>query len=252
MKHFEDLKTPLVKRYYCSKCFSSLESENAECECIDREVCYFIELPIIDQLQSFMEKPGFIESLSHQYNGRNKQSPDGIEDIYDGALYKDHLRHNNPRSDIFTLLFMWYSDGAPIFKSRKYSLWPIYFIINELPYAERMKKDNVVVAGIWFGETDPVPDLFLRPIYHQLAELQVGQEVAVVNNLEMRTIKASLLCGTGDSPARADFLNHVRFNGKYGCTKCFSKGYSIRGEDFGNTWIHGEKSTLKFRKNYYH
>lgn len=198
-----------------------------------------------------MEKPSFMESLSHQYRGRNKQSAGAIEDIYDGALYKSHAQNNNPLSDIFTLSFMWYSDGAPIFKSRKYSLWPLYFIINELPYAERMKEDNVVEAGIWFGELDPVSDLFLRPIYSQLSELQVGKEVPI-NDFEMRTVKAFLLCGTCDSPARADFLNHVRFNGEYGGPRCLLRGYSIRGDDLGNTWIHPFEGDLQLRSKELH
>lgn len=251
MKYFEYLKTPLVKHYYCRRCLSALEYENAECECTNRELCYFIELKISDQLQSLLDKPGFIENLSHQYRGRHKQSRDAIEDIYDGALYKAHVEKNNSEANIFTLSFMWYSDGAPIFKSRKYSLWPLYFIINELPYAERIKKENVLVAEIWFGESDPVPDLFLKPIYDQLAGFQVGK-VLTTNDLEMHTVKAFLLCGTCDSPARADFLNHVRFNGEYGCFRCLSKGYSIRGENFGNTWIHSFEGNLQLRSKEVH
>ncbi len=40
------------------------------------------------------------------------------------------------------LSLLWNTDGVPIFKSSNYSIWPLYFTINELPYEHRMRKQN--------------------------------------------------------------------------------------------------------------
>ena len=34
--------------------------------------------------------------------------------------------------DCKNLSLMWNADGVPLFKSSKYSLWPMYLLINEL------------------------------------------------------------------------------------------------------------------------
>lgn len=155
-KFFEGNDTPSTKHYYCSTCTSSLDSADAVCEERDEnsEKSYFIELNISDQLKNLLQRPGFDGDLGFQYDKRVKEKEDAIEDIYDGFLYKEHLKARNPLSNKYILSFMWYTDGAPVFTSRKFSVWPFYFIINELPYAKRIKKENIIVAGLWFGSTN--------------------------------------------------------------------------------------------------
>jgi hypothetical protein len=40
-----------------------------------------------------------------------------------------HLSEDNP----YNVSFTWNTDGIPVFKSSKFSLWPFYLVINELP-----------------------------------------------------------------------------------------------------------------------
>ncbi len=40
------------------------------------------------------------------------------------------------------LSLLWNTDGVPIFKSSNYSIGPLCFTINELPYGHRMRKQN--------------------------------------------------------------------------------------------------------------
>lgn len=42
-------------------------------------------------------------------------------------------------SDSCNISLMWDTDGIPIFKSSKFSVWPFYCIINELGFVERTK-----------------------------------------------------------------------------------------------------------------
>jgi len=39
-----------------------------------------------------------------------------------------------------------------VFKSSKVSIWPLFLVINELPYKKRMAKENMIFADLWFGD----------------------------------------------------------------------------------------------------
>ncbi|KAK0167750.1 hypothetical protein PV327_001614 [Microctonus hyperodae] len=63
-----------------------------------------------------------------------------------------------------------------------------------------------------------------------------------------KLVRATRLCGTCDALARADFLNHMRFNIYYGYPKCSSKGSNISEEDnFGNTHVYPFEQNLILR-----
>jgi len=44
--------------------------------------------------------------------------------------------------------FTWYTDGVPVFKSSKISMWPLYLTINELPFRERKKRENTLLLSL--------------------------------------------------------------------------------------------------------
>ena len=50
------------------------------------------------------------------------------------------------------------TDGVPVFKSSKVSIWPLYLVINELNYSKRMAYENMIFVGLWFGEKKPTVD----------------------------------------------------------------------------------------------
>ena len=66
-----------------------------------------------------------------------RPADDVICDVYDGKLYRSMAQHllNNENPANVSLLIN--TDGVQIFKSSKYSLWPIWLLINELPPSER-------------------------------------------------------------------------------------------------------------------
>ena len=53
--------------------------------------------------------------------------------------------------------------GHLCFKSSKVQVWPLYLSINELPYKLRTAKENMVFAGLWFGEKKLAMWSFLKP-----------------------------------------------------------------------------------------
>ena len=58
-------------------------------------------------------------------------SKGNTSDIYRGKLYKALTLG----SDYVTLILN--TDGIPVFKSSKYEFWPLYLLINELPFKMR-------------------------------------------------------------------------------------------------------------------
>ena len=56
----------------------------------------------------------------------------------------------------------------------KCSIWPLYFVINELPIHKRWCKENVILGGLWFGETKPSMFTFLKPFAESISDLKTN------------------------------------------------------------------------------
>ncbi|XP_051168594.1 uncharacterized protein LOC127290000 [Leptopilina boulardi] len=220
-KFFRNIGVPLVRHYYCSKCLKKLPSRSSKCtKCKKfKGISYLIEIPLLTQLQVFFKRPGFFASLSHRFT-RKKQNEDNLEDIYDGKIYKKLSKNGNILSSVNNISLMWNTDGVPLFKSSKISIWPFYFTINELPFAERIKKENMILAGLWFGPSKPSPNLFLQFLQESLQKLYNGVNFTIHGKTNKVKVRGIVICGTCDSPARSLFLNTKQFNSKFGCPKC--------------------------------
>ena len=118
---------------------------------------------------------------------------------------------------------MWYTDGAALFKSSKISVWPLILVINELPYSERFKKENILVPARWCGPVQPHGNLLINASYPELSQLHKGVEFDIHLHGK-QVVKCTVLCGTGDSPARAKMLNRVAHNGLGACQACEQPG----------------------------
>ena len=78
---------------------------------------------------------GFYEDLFHRFT--RPKTADCICDIYDGNQYHKMFSNGGVLSDPNNLSLKVNTDGVPIFKSSGFSLWPIFFQINELPPRKR-------------------------------------------------------------------------------------------------------------------
>jgi len=81
--------------------------------------------------------PGFCKLLQ-QCTNRQKQHTTNLEDICDGNQYQ-LLLQNGLLGRVHSISFTLNTDGVAVFHSQssKYSFWPIYLMINELPIKER-------------------------------------------------------------------------------------------------------------------
>lgn len=248
-KYFKNVgRGILVCHYFCSNCYELLDNKNSQCtKCREKTVvAFFIEIPIINQLQIMFKRPGFVNDLQFRFR-RQKKAPGNVEDIYDGEIYKEHVRMgflNQPHN----ISFMWYSDGISVFNfSNKFSIWPFYLVINELSYKNRVKKQNIILAGIWFGKKKPKVNTFLTPFYSEMTKFYQGGYMMEVPNGPPILVKGVMLCGTCDLPAKCAFLRLKQYNGFWGCNLCLAKGQQF--EEGSNVHVYPYSENIQPRIN---
>lgn len=168
-------KNPILKHFYCTWCFKKLEHCNDSCTSCPRRrkknVSYFVEVNIISQLKEMFRRPYFYNNLQCRFH--LQRGPNEMIDIYDSKLYKTWLLNGflqNPHNISLT----WYTDGVPVYKSSKISMWPIYLVINELPFKMRMKRENMILATIWYGPQKPDFSMFFDCLTSSLTKLKQG------------------------------------------------------------------------------
>lgn len=181
---FNNIFKPDLKfntHFYCKTCenylgsYDRIEKSSLKCDVygetadlsIMNENCFFLSFPIAEQLKLHFENSNDILSvLSHRFN----QPPSDISDIYHGTAYSK-LSENGILKEKKNISLTLNTDGSPVFKSSKNSMWPIQFRINELPISERFILNNIMNAGIWFGKADPNMTIFLTSFIKGLADL---------------------------------------------------------------------------------
>lgn len=150
-----------------------------------------------------------------------------ISDIYDEKLYRGFVKTLNPsvKHNYATLTFN--TDGAPLFKSSAYSIWPIFLMINELPI--HVRSTELILAGLWFGKDKPNMNVFLGPYVDKMNILSKEGINCRIKDKDLN-VKVFTLIGCLDSIARAPVMGFVQFNGCYGCPQCLHPGEWVRNK----------------------
>ena len=216
-----------VRHYFCPSCSKEISSDENVCpSCKKEKSHYFLELPLEEQVKRLFQQQCFFDQIQHRFH---RKSSSDLQDIYDGCVYKDLSKPGGILSNPQNLSLLWNTDGVPVFKSSNFSIWPIFFVINELPYQLRMRKQNILLGGLWFGESKPNMSIFLQPLMKTLSKLELQGTVVkafgIVNTFISRVI---LLAGTCDLPAKSLVLNFKQFNGFNGCAKCLQPGETYK------------------------
>ncbi|XP_068757460.1 uncharacterized protein [Montipora capricornis] len=199
---------------------------------------------------------------------RRKQKSGAIEDIFDGRLYKKHFGEDGflrgtsaqEKQTQVHLSLQINTDGVAVFRSSKFSIWPVYFTVNELPPNCRQQRKYRLFAGLWFGVSKPHFQTFMQPFATALNDL-FFRGIPVKMKDEDRLLRCILLLGTFDAPAKCLFQEFCQFNAFHGCPYCLSPGKTVQTSSKGHTHAypfddknlkngHGEprthEQTLKF------
>lgn len=250
---FASTDVPIKKHYYCPKCITLINNSETDLhndESIDNEAIldniyncgctdfdkgsYFIEIPLISQLEYFFQCPGNYNKINNTLVKETtevdlQENDDDItyKDIDDGSIYKELSQENRILFYENSLAFMWYTDGIQIFKSSKYSIWAFYLIMLNLPFEERYRIQNMILVALWFGDKKPDPNLFLNPLKKSLRNLFKGVNMYVKDLNDVIKFRGIIICGTADLPAKSLFLQMNQYNGKFGCQVCTDEGETV-------------------------
>ena len=224
------MKFPLVFHYHCNKCFGERNSKEDPCAICEGNpgVSYFITVSIIQQLQKMFSREGFVESLNYRFT-RQKTNENNLEDIYDGQIFKGFINGVINRLNIQNFLaFLWNTDGISVFKSSKFSIWPFFLVNILLPPEQRFRRENLILAGLWFGKTQPQPNLFLNAFLPEVEQFRRGVPFHIANVNEPVIFHGFIMCRTCDTPAKSKFLNLFSHCGFQSCPRC--KVYGEKSE----------------------
>lgn len=243
-KQFESVKSPLMSHFYCSVCLKEIEKNRKcdDCKLLSPEIDQVIILSLKDQVSALYERPGFLTDIKYK-NVRIKLNSDNLEDIYDGAIYKE--AEKGILSESQNISFTWNTDGVSLYDSSRVQLWPFYLVVNELSPETRFKQENMILAACYIGKKKPNCNVFLKHVYENVMQLQKGFPVNVPGSTESINVKATIICGTCDSPAKAMVFNQKHFNGFYSCPICLSKGE--KSERSENVFVHPFQENVELR-----
>jgi len=86
-----------------------------------------------------------------------------------------------------------------------------------------MNVDYLLLAGIWLGPVKPDMQTILQPVLQKIKSLHT--EIHTPQGV--KELKAKLLLGVFDLPAKAAAVNMMQYNGKYGCLYCLDEGVHV-------------------------
>lgn len=221
--------------FYCEECGNLLEQPQPDGTVMCATCNKSFELAKVKSKGCFFTIFSFEEQVRHLINLtkgplysnlqklQNEPDNDTITDATAGALHK-HLRKTGDLrwSD---LTFNFNTDGSPLFKSSKSSVWPIQFIINELP--TNLRFQHCVLSGLWFGPKHPNMAIFLKKFVDSVKSMK---EITWKFNSKLISSKVYPLCCCVDAPARAAVQNSTLFNGFFGCPWCLARGEYREGK----------------------
>ena len=147
-----------------------------------------------------------------------------LHDVWDGSALRPLCAPGRFFSHKNHLALSLSTDGVPLLKSSKVSLWPVYCVILNLPANIRTNSENVILCGILVGPTKPVKKLLLDPVMQQIQQLSTFGLDIIMQSGETTTVRAKLVVGVFDLPAKAAVLCAKQFNGEFGCSVCLHPG----------------------------
>ena len=133
-------------------------------------------------------------------------------------------------------------DGVPIFKSRKFSIWPFWLQVVNLPPKLRSSFKNNLLLGLWQGISKPDWETILPKISFEMESLEKPSF-----NEHIGTFKCKFCLLICDMPAKAAALNMNQFNGFNGCTHCLMIG---KREDHRTLYPCTDNAPLRDEKSF--
>lgn len=193
----------------------------------------FVSFSIETQLKEHIER--YIRSGDIKFHHEYTRHDGRIADIFDGEAYRKLIAYNNGNK-FLTLTVS--TDGASIHKStKKSSMWPLQYLVNEICEKKRYSIDNVLLAALSYGGT-PDMSCFLRPFIEEVNAINDKGGITIAINGTTEKVKIYPLVWVLDSVAKCYVLRIIQYNGYYGCPYCHHAGTLIQRNNIRYCKIH--------------
>ena len=179
---------------------------------------------MIDQVEGLLKRPGVREICEQWYE---RQVDDNIvADVYDGSIWRDFLKYkgtdflNAPRNLAFAINVDWFK---PFKRRNDRSLGVIYLVLLNRPREQRLKWENIIVAGV-VPEMNKEPkssNAFLVRIVDKLKAFWGGVKLTTSQSNIPVTYWGALLLSSADLPAVRKLCEFKGHSAHWGCSKCF-------------------------------
>ncbi|KAK3908005.1 Nonribosomal peptide synthetase lcsA [Frankliniella fusca] len=205
--------------FYCSECFFYIGIVDMECSiCHCNETKKFFQIPLAEQICNLFENHGLADFIDRYHAERsNCDVSGGYSDLLDGSEFKRvHVDGQ------YNLDLLGHTDGISVSISSNVSLWPLEWVIAQLPPYLRFK--FVLVNGIWLDECKPYMNTFFKPFVKELQDLY--ENGVIWTHPRTKVVQKSHVtapCFCADAPARAQLQNILCHGGKYSCHFCEQK-----------------------------
>ncbi|KAK3920652.1 Ankyrin repeat domain-containing protein 17 [Frankliniella fusca] len=186
-------------------------------------LCYgdshkFYQLSVSDQIRNLFENHGLADLMDKYAAHRLELDLNILTDLCDGSEFKRAKIH-----EPYSLTLLGHTDGISISDSSDVSLWPLEYVIAELPPSLRFK--FVLVSGIWIDNSKPYLNTFMKPFVKELQDINRDGGVKWIHpkSKEEMCTSVSVAAFAVDAPARALLQNILSHGGKHCCNICEQK-----------------------------
>jgi hypothetical protein len=126
--------------------------------------CVYLFMSIANQLKVILEC-FIVGKYKKRIEGRNSWG-NVISEVCVGHFYSVF---SNRRKGEGSISLLGTTDGVVTFENTATSIWPVQFIVLELPPSERKKYP--IVSSLWFAKGKPNCNAFLREFCEEVMEL---------------------------------------------------------------------------------
>lgn len=178
---------------------------------------FIVSFPLVPQIKSVL-CASFNKVI--QYLNRD-HTPGLLTDIDESEAFKRiESKHQGSKILSFTMNI----DGAAIFGSSKGSLWLTQLYQNYLPPSLRYRKENILIASLFYGVKKPNPFHLVSHLAQELDDCTID----IFDGNQLISFVPAIVTSSCDLPAKAMLQNFKGPVGKGSCSICHHPGVSVK------------------------
>lgn len=182
---------------------------------------------IIATIEQLLQRPNFAD-LCESTRGHTdlENGSEVLSDIYQGNIWKEFIQEGDNSfslSSSYTYGLMINVDWFQPFQHFPYSVGVIYFSVLNLPRNVRYKRENIILAGVIPGPSEPSLNInsYLSPLVLELLQLWDGVSLCVHGSNSKKLVRAALLGTPCDLPAGRKVCGFLSHSANLGCSRCY-------------------------------